>query len=239
MNLDVAMVSTAGGKPVNEDSVWFSVRGTRLAAAVADGLGAHGDGDIASQAAIRAIENAFKNAHRPLVDVLPDCLAAANKAVLAHQTAGRSMKSTAIVLAIEPSQAFFAHVGDSRGYGFCNCSITYQTMDHSVSQLAVLRNMITPQQIRFHEGRSRLLRALGMDETAEAEITPLKPPEEGDAYLLCSDGFWEYVTEDEMEIDLAKSASAESWLSYMLARIGANVAASHDNLSAIAVLCKG
>ncbi|MDR1698968.1 MAG: hypothetical protein LBR75_04005, partial [Prevotellaceae bacterium] len=163
----------------------------------------------------------------------------ANRAVLNKQTSSCQMKSTAVLLLCRNNQAIIAHVGDSRGYYFSNGSILFQTIDHSVSQMAVLRGEITAAQIRFHEDRNRLLRALGGEENVHAEVSlipsPLAP---GDAFLLCSDGFWEYVTENEMAIDLTKSATPDEWLSYLTARIGKRISGKNDNLSAIAIFCE-
>ena len=104
--------------------------------------------------------------------------------------------------------------------------------------MAVLRGDITPDQIRFDKNRNRLVYVLGMDSGAQEELTLLEPPIDGDAYLLCSDGFWEYIYEDEMETDLLEAQNADDWLSLMLSRIMARVSDGHDNLSAIVCICK-
>jgi len=233
---DAVTFTSKGGHPVNEDSVKLIQENGRIIAILADGLGSHGGGDIASAAAIEAICGALTDDGLTSPSVLESCLEAANTAVLVRQKPGLAMKSTAVTLTIKDGKAAFAHVGDSRGYFFKNGRIAHQTMDHSVSQMAVLRGDITLAQIRFHESRSKLLRALGADDKAHGEVTPLDTLSGGDAFLLCSDGFWEYVTENEMEADLAKSRKASVWLSFMLARIGARVPADHDNLSAICIV---
>jgi serine/threonine protein phosphatase PrpC len=94
---------------------------------------------------------------------------------------------------------------------------------------------ITPAQIRFHEDRNRLLRSLGnsgFNPTIRENSAPLEPQ---DAFLLCSDGFWEYVNEREMEADLATAPGPKDWLTSMEARLKARVKSEHDNYSAIAV----
>ena len=234
---DAISFTSAGGYPVNEDSVKI-VRDIEdlFAAVIADGLGSHGRGDIASSAAVAAVEKSLPSGGITDETVLIACLEAANMAVLSEQEPGIPMKSTAVILAAENGQASFAHVGDSRGYLFRNGHIIQQTMDHSVSQMAVLRGEITSAQIRFHESRSMLMRALGADDSAHGEVTSLGQIQDGDAFLLCTDGFWEYVTEDEMAVDLLKSDDSSAWLSYMLARIGGRVEEGHDNLSAICII---
>ena len=233
-----AKFTSPGGQPSNEDAVFLALGDGRLVAIVADGLGAHGGGGIASAKAVEALNQSLPTAGRVDANALSACFAAANAAVLEKQKPGQAMKSTAAMLILEEGYAAFAHVGDSRGYAFRGGLIARQTLDHSVSQMAVFRGDITQAQIRSHKGRSRLLFALGMAGGVPEELTVLDPPLGGDAYLLCSDGFWEHVYEDEMEEDLAMSRDADGWLSLMLARISARVLAGHDNLSAIAIECR-
>jgi len=237
---DIASFTSKGGRQKNEDSIYAWQNEGQLFAVVADGLGAHGGGDIASAEAIASMRQSLPASGITSAAVLSECFSNANSAVLAKQIHGTAMKSTAVVLTAENGEAAFAHAGDSRGYVFHRGRITFQTMDHSVSQLSVLRGDITPGQIRFHKSRSQLMRALGAGETVAEDIKSIKPISVRDAFLLCSDGFWEYVTEAEMEIDLAKSPrSARKWLSLMLARIGKRIPDDHDNLSAVAIIYRG
>jgi len=87
--------------------------------------------------------------------------------------------------------------------------------------------------------RNILLRALGAEDKAYGEVTALEPLTAGDTLLLCSDGFWEYISDEEMEVDLAKSVTALEWLSYMLTRIGGRIPADNDNLTAVVILYGG
>ena len=91
------------------------------------------------------------------------------------------------------------------------------------------------KMIRFHEDRNRVLRCLGQDDSLNptARDYPLEPGDH--AFLLCSDGFWEYVLEPEMEEDLRDAASPADWLQRMRARHDARVPAVHDNHTAAAV----
>ena len=228
----------AGGRPYNEDSIGVWKMQDGLLAIVADGLGRHGGGDIASKTAVDTLSSHCL--HNPCMtqEAMLAGFVKANQAVIACQTPACEMKSTAALLLCLEDSAAIAHIGDTRGYHFSNGRTVFQTKDHSVSQLAVLQGEITPTQIRFHEDRSRLLKALGNDtERLGAEFNLMNRLSPGDAILLCSDGFWEYVTEAEMETDLQKSATPGGWLAYMLQRVGRRVNGKHDNLSAIAVFC--
>jgi serine/threonine protein phosphatase PrpC len=131
----------------------------------------------------------------------------------------------------------WAHCGDSRLYWFRDGRLRAQTRDHSVPGSLAAAGEIAPEQIRFHADRSRLRRSLGGKTEAQVTIGSIDHPiQSGDAYLLSSDGFWEWVTEPEMEADLTASAGADDWLQRMQFRLRERASADHDNYSAIAVL---
>ena len=131
------------------------------------------------------------------------------------------------------------HIGDSRLYHFRDGKLLKQTTDHSVSQMAVFMGEITTHEIRFHEDRNKVLRALGSN-SAKAEISEETELEEGrDAFLLCTDGFWEYVYEQEMEQALSQADSPKDWIRRMQKILQTRVPADNDNFTAAAVICAG
>jgi serine/threonine protein phosphatase PrpC len=141
-----------------------------------------------------------------------------------------------VLLIASPEAALWAHAGDSRLYWFRDGKIREQTRDDSVPQRLVDAGEISADQIRFHEDRSRLLNSLGTREqvTTSHGETP-DAPRAGDAFLLASDGFWEGVTEAEMEQDFGAAPSSEAWIAKMQSRVNERAAADQDNYSAIAV----
>lgn len=231
-----AEYTNIGGRKRNEDSVQGTLWGNDgLLLVVADGLGGHGGGEKASQSVCRTICQNWNGSADP--ETLATLLTMAHGNVLNIQTPQCAMKSTAVVLAIRDTQAAWAHVGDTRLYHFLNGKLVFQTRDHSASQLAVMLGQITPQEIRFHEDRNRVLRALGQEGelSIEASHTVLEPGRH--AFLLCSDGFWEYVLEEEMELDLRMSANEEEWIRRMHARLCQRIPLDNDNNTAAAVWC--
>ncbi len=237
MSFLTANHSSKGGRELNEDTVYAAQTEGAFIALVADGLGMHGGGDIASRTAVQTLSQCFLK--KPSLDVkeISCYFEEANRAILIQQTASCQMKSTIAALLFYQKQFLFAHLGDSRLYYFRNGRIVFQTIDHSVSQMAVLAGEINASQIRFHEDRNRVLRALGNEEQKCPDFfAPADPVRDGDAFLLCTDGFWEFVLESEMELDLAKSDIPEQWLSFLLARIGKRINGKNDNISVIAVI---
>ena len=217
MRMDIASYSNIGGRSVNEDSSLLKTYGKGLIAAVADGLGGHGGGDIASSRALARLDELAGEIFPQTEEEFQKICRALNDAVLEAQTDHRRMKTTLAMAAVCGDSLSCVHIGDSRIYYFRGKQIRYQSTDHSVSQLAVFSGEITSDQIRYHEDRSRLLRSVGSEEAAAPDIRlfehAILP---GDAILLCSDGFWEYVLEKEMLRTLAWTRNAESWLRAMI-----------------------
>lgn len=236
MKFITAECSSQGGRKYNEDSLRLTVEASMLIAVVADGLGGHGGGHIASSLAVDTITELFIANPEINTANIQGVFESANQRVLAAQTPDCQMKSTGVALFIKNNVAIWAHAGDSRLYHFSEGKLVFQTKDHSVSQMAVFSGEITPSQIRFHEDRNRVLRAFGNDDNIKTEISPIQTLDKDfHAFLLCSDGFWEYVLDEEMEIDLAKSTSPDEWLSFMLQRLGNRVDGNNDNFTAAAV----
>lgn len=231
-----AEISSRGGRIQNEDSVRIQTGPERFCAVVADGLGGHGGGQIASSVAADELISGCCGIGKEQLAALFE---RADRAVKQRQQPGCAMKTTAVLLVAEGGFARWAHVGDSRLYHFENGKIVQRSMDHSVSQLAVLMGEIGPEQIRFHEDRNRVLRALG-SESGEPDISgQIRIADGGHAFLLCTDGFWEYVYEAEMEAALRQAATPEAWLGRMEEILKKRAVADHDNYSAIGVYCTG
>lgn len=237
MKITASTLSRSGGRPNNDDTALLRLEGGSAWVYVGDGLGAYAGGRQASLRAGETLMEGFGRGSMLEKEALQKACAAADTAVkqLQQQTGG-SMKTTLVFLAVEDGRARWAHVGDSRLYHFRKDRLLSQTTDHSVSQMAVFMGEITSREIRFHEDRNRVLRALG-GETARPELSEVTALEEGDAFLLCTDGFWEYVYEEEMESTLQQAASPEAWLERMEQLLTARVHQDNDNYTAAAVFC--
>ncbi len=232
--LQSASYTDIGGRPRNEDTAGQVRKGdSAICAVVADGLGGHGGGERASAATVRAVCNGWRGEAE--AEGLKALFRQAHEDIVAIQTPQCAMKSTVVALEIQGDQAVWGHVGDSRLYHFLDGKLVFQTRDHSVSQIAVFMGEITVDQIRFHEDRNRVLRALGQEgmPNVETRTETLAPGRH--AFLLCTDGFWEYVTEPEMAQDLTDAADTQGWLDAMRARLLERVPEDNDNNTALAV----
>ena len=232
-------LSDAGGRPNNEDFCALQHVDNSTCWVVADGLGGHNGGELASRTATGSVLQSFCGNPEVSSSALESHIAAAQEAILQLQQkdpAVAQMRTTLVALISDSRQALWAHVGDSRLYRFQAGGLMAQTEDHSVPQSLVKAGEIAPDQIRGHPDRNRLLRSLGEPGPARASV--LAAPvllSDADAFLLCTDGFWEYVFEIEMLADLAASASPEQWLDRCASRLRKRAHGEYDNYSAMAV----
>lgn len=229
-----ASYTNIGGREENEDYVQIvTAGGGSICCSVADGLGGHGGGRIASQTASGIICSGWKpgtGAAR-----LDELFQEAHRAVLKRQDRLCSMKTTVVVLSVCGRKAAWAHVGDSRLYRFDGGTLAFQTRDHSLPQVAVQLGEITPEQIRFHPDRNRVLRALGQEGDLNVATGEEDLRKGHHAFLLCSDGFWEYVYESEMISELHSASSPGDWLERMRRYIDKRAGDDNDNNTAAAV----
>jgi len=227
----------------NEDACdyrWVNGRGCWV---MADGLGGHHGGEVASRLAVDSILTAFAGQPEVSAEAASRCLQAGQQALLRRQKEEpqlSGMRTTIVVLLADPEAAIWGHAGDSRLYHFRDGRILNQTKDHSVAQSLVNAGEIKPEEVRGHEDRHRLLRALGQEDDFRPVILKnAQPLEAGDVFLLCTDGFWELLLETEMEADWGGASNPQGWLEKMQHRIKAQTSIDadkkYDNYTAMAV----
>lgn len=235
--------SDIGSRPVNEDSVCVVSRDGEQLFVLADGLGGHGKGDEASQLVTAVFEREFLTDGEKKEDFLSKTFQKAQDELMCAQEekhAQSAMKTTAVVLWLRDGKAAWGHIGDSRLYGFRRNKVRMRTLDHSVPQMLVLAGEIKEKQIRKHPDRSRLLRVMGVPwEEPRYELANTVNQKDYQAFLLCSDGFWELIDEKTMGKLLKKSSTPEAWMTAMVEEIRKNgMGEKMDNFSAIAVFCR-
>lgn len=229
-----ASCTDVGGRPYNEDCVAHKQLGDdRLCVVLADGLGGHGGGEIASRTAVESILAGW-NGTATLAS-LCDLVQEAHRRILSLQTPVCRMKTTVVILSVDGSRAQWVHAGDSRLYHFADGRLDFQTRDHSASQIAVMMGQIRPEEIRFHEDRSHIFRALGQEGGFQADAKEQALLAGQHAFLLCTDGFWEYVYEEEMARELLAAVSPQDWLERMRRCLDGRAGGDHDNNTAAAV----
>ncbi|MFQ3583231.1 MAG: PP2C family serine/threonine-protein phosphatase [Chloracidobacterium sp.] len=244
--LTIAMVSDVGcQRQVNEDfALYESPPATSLQAArkgtlalVADGLGGHVGGEIASQMAAEIIRHVYYATNAEPKDSLRQAFLEANRMIL--ETAQRrpllrGMGTTCTALAIRGDEAFAAHVGDTRLYLVRDGSIYQMTEDDSEVRAYVREGRMTRVAAECHPEKNVLLKALGM----KPDLDPCLWPHPlrvcfGDRFLLTSDGLHDLVTDDELRV-LGRDAAPED-VCRRLTDL-ANSRGGHDNIT-VGVVC--
>jgi len=239
MRFDVAMLSKPGGRRYNEDAGGESMSERGCCLVLADGAGGHGGGDTAARTAIHRILTDFAASPSIDRDALTEFVSAANAAVVDGQSTApelADMRTTLAMVAVDPATrcAAWCNAGDTRIYLFRSGRMIYRSRDHSVVQEMVDAGLLGPDAPRTHPQRNVLTSGLGGGEVLLNLNEAPVPLFAGDVFLLCTDGFWEYVEEPDMERTLAESADAASWIAAMEPVLLARVPPEHDNYTALA-----
>ena len=213
----------------NEDAVLLSPP----LFAVADGLGGHQAGEIASSVAIEALmEDAPSRAD---AKGLGRAVRSANRAVLqaAKEGYGRSGMGTTLTAAfVEGTFIAVAHVGDSRAYLYHQGKLERITQDHSMVADMIMHGTLTEEESRTHPNRSVITRALGSDPNMYADTFEVDA-DVGDTLLLCSDGLTSMLTDAQIASILGSYRDPESTVRALID--AANAAGGHDNISVVVV----
>jgi serine/threonine protein phosphatase PrpC len=235
--------SEVGARSRNEDYVQFGAVESGWYAVLADGAGGHSNGAVASDLVVRIATHELRSrvARESLQpQALGEVAIAANEALNRQQSGAQGhqrMHATLVILWIDGAlqHALWSHVGDSRLYVLRRGRVDRVTRDDSVVQTMVDAGLLAPEQAREHPNRNQLIAALGSEEPLEPHLSDAFELRDGDAFLLCSDGWYDMLAESDIEETLARAASVEDWLSAMQHIVHERQRPNQDNYSAIAV----
>lgn len=246
--IDFAAFTSRGEREYNEDFIASYVRSEGHVFAVADGLGGQGLGDKASRVAVTAVD-VYTEGHKGLdTATLSECMSFADFAIeKKKQQLGLSqqMMTTLAVLYLSEDRACWSHIGDTRIYHFADSRLVKRSLDHSAAQLMIDIGLTTETDPRRLEECSTLTMCLGMPRSEEPEEEErLLPIEEssvgpGEDFLLCTDGFWFWLEDEEIEGILSEGRDAEWSLDAMISIVKQRSKGNNaDNSSAILVRIK-
>lgn len=247
--LGFGLKSVTGPRALNEDSAFIKEYISRARqqrylcmAAVADGMGGHQAGEVASSTAVQSLFEEF-NAQKipydrdPELDtrqLLYQLFSLVNTTVYdiaKRDNKLKGMGTTLTVFLAEAGRAYVAHVGDSRAYLIRGGSISQMTEDHTLVQDMVRDKIITREQAEARSDRNVITRAIGVDPTVEVDVISF-PIQTGDILFLCSDGLYDVVSNHEILLLLTKSNNMQA-ACQDLVQLALNHGAS-DNVSAVA-----
>ncbi len=170
---------------------------------VADGMGGHAAGEVASQMAVELISDLYyADTESSPQDALKKAIETANLQIFEQSTGNEKffgMGTTVIALAILEKTAFSAHVGDSRLYRLNGRTLELLTIDHSQVMEMVKEGIISFEQAQTHEDKNIILRALGTQSSVEVEVSEAFEVGIGNEFLLCSDGLCDMLEDSEIE----------------------------------------
>ena len=199
--------------------------------AVADGMGGHAAGEVASEIAVRVLSELAPE--HPDGEALGRAIEEANRAVIqaAHEGRGRQGMGTTMTAAmLEGERLVIAQVGDSRAYLLHQGKLQQLTRDHSLMADMIEAGQLTPEEARTHPQRSVITRALGSDAHLHPDIYEINV-ETGDRLLVCSDGLSGMVFDDQIESTLRRVQDPQRCASQLVNE--AIAAGGHDNVTVI------
>ena len=235
-------------RPTNQDIFQIEAREDNRTAllVVCDGMGGANAGNVASRFAAQSFIESVGDALSGTLDetarqnLLTQALKQANETVFSlagRQPEFRGMGATLVAALIQGDCATVINVGDSRAYLIRPDGIRRITRDHSVVEDLIANGDLTPEQARRHPQKNLITRALGTSPRVKADLFQ-ETVAPGDALLLCSDGLWERLLEDEIMLDLHKAATAEEWVYLLRCRAMMRKSTDVDNNTAIAIWIK-
>lgn len=237
-----AVISEKGSRPINEDSLAARMTVDSWCFALADGLGGHGRGEIASQIVVQKAVT-YHESNGTDADFISKAFELGQEELLKAQKKEHTfsgMKTTLVLCSINQGILRWGHIGDSRLYIFNGYRIKRRTLDHSVPQMLALAHDIKEKDIRFHPDRNGLLKVMGIPwSKPEYDLGENVDINSKSSLLICSDGFWELIDERMMLKCLRKALTVQEWLGYMTDIVEKNGCDRNmDNYSAICVWCR-
>jgi serine/threonine protein phosphatase PrpC len=211
MRFSVFQVSRKGGRKNNEDRMGYCYTSESAVLVMADGMGGHPEGEVASQLALQAVAALFHKMALPnLADVsgfLADAVMAAHRQIL-HYATGKAMfdtpRTTIVVAVIQSGGVTWTHCGDSRLYLVRQNELLVRTRDHSFLEQG--QGCVAGMQGPVRLNRNVLFTCLGSPTKPIFNVTGPLALLQGDKIMMCSDGLWSSLTEDEIVFELSQKS---------------------------------
>lgn len=249
LTISFSHITGIGGRESNQDALASAHHGDMACYVVADGTGGHQGGEVASAIVVKSVIDAFRAAldqssgASSIESILQSCIEYAAVEVARGKTGHdhlQSMSATVAAVLIDTGRCLvtWAHLGDTRVYLFREGRLLHVTKDHSLVQQFIDAGLVESAEMRTHPQRNLLYAAVGVDGDVPPAIQSAIALQNGDAILICTDGLWEWITEDEMEHCLSHAADVDSWLAALCAAADKSSAASgkmRDNFTAQAL----
>lgn len=212
MKFSIFQISRRGGREKNEDRMGYCYTRESGLFVLADGMGGHPDGEVAAQIALQTVSSLFQREAKPVLkdatEFLTRALIAAHHQILRYAS-DRGMldtpRTTLVAAVVQKGMAYWVHCGDSRLYMVRGTELLTRTRDHSYQEL---RNAPPPGMDRMN--RNILFTCLGSPTKPIYDLVGPVLLEQGDRLLLCSDGLWGTLSDEEITQQLSQKAVSHS-----------------------------
>lgn len=222
MKIDFFQLTSPGDRRVNQDYMINLIEPGYALFAVADGLGGHHAGEKASQYFCEGLLSYASRYAKHIPEDPVDVFAAwIDEAInqMQHLFLGDPMAvsahTTCAILYVDKKLTMTAHCGDSRIYRIRPSGILWRTRDHSIPQDLLDMGLITEQELGRHPEQNQLTRSINVNKEHQVDIQVYDAMTSEDLFVLCSDGFWENVKQDEF-VELANNEDKRAYLSKLM-----------------------
>lgn len=239
MKFTIFQNSRQGPREYNQDRLAYSYSKDALLLVVADGMGGHRHGEIAAQLAVTTMTESFQRLAVPTLTspakFLTDHIQQIHDMIdqlTQEQEMLEAPRTTIVAAIVQRGMLYCAHVGDSRLYHFRDNHLLYRTEDHSVVQSLYNKGMINKDDMTTHPYRHKVYSCLGGDVPPKIDLADRQELAEGDTVLLCTDGVWGAVADDQIKQILSGSSISEN-VTRLLDQAESISHEQGDNMSAI------
>lgn len=239
MKFTIHQSSRYGTRPYNQDRLAYSYSKDALLLVIADGMGGHRHGEVAAQLAVKSLTDAFQEEAQPVLKSPAKFLNAHIQAI--HDAIGsltlsndllEAPRTTIVAAILQHGAMYCAHVGDSRLYHFRDGKLLYRTEDHSIVQALNRKGIISKQEMLTHPDRNKVYNCLGGDKIPQIDIAQTQNLKDGDTLLLCTDGLWASLGDDDISEILYNDAVSKA-IPNLIALAEKLNGEDSDNISAI------
>lgn len=211
MKFSVFQVSRKGGRAKNEDRMGYCYTRESAVFLLADGMGGHPEGEVAAQLALQSISALFQKMARPVLPDVPaflsEALLGAHRKILRYAMESQALdtpRTTIVVAVLQAGKLSWTHCGDSRMYLVRQSGLVTRTKDHSLLE----QNLLRPEGGGSKHGHNRnvLFSCLGSSTKPIFTLAGPVPLQQNDRVMLCSDGLWSSVSEDDIVFELSQKS---------------------------------
>lgn len=245
MKFTIYQSSRIGGRKYNQDRIAYSYSCDALLMVLADGMGGHLHGEVAAQIAVQLISETFEKHANPMLKepqiFLKYAFDSAHRAILSYASNHQLLdtpRTTCVACIVQDDAAYWAHAGDSRLYFFHGSKLVTRTRDHSILQNMLDSGSINLKQAATHPERNKIYNCLGGLTPPVVELSKKTRIRRGDTFLLCSDGLWNPLADDEI-LDVVSGYPVIQAAQRLMDQAESREGEKSDNISAIGMTWSG